>query len=282
MRLSIITINLNNAEGLQKTISSVNNQTFKDFEHIIIDGKSTDNSLEVINKYAQIASATLKWSSEPDSGIYQAMNKGIIMSNGMYILFLNSGDYLKEKSTLEQVFCRSYTEEIVAGDCSVSKNGQNIYLAIPPDVVTFRTLFTYVIPHQSTFFRSDLFKTIGLYSENYKINSDLDFFIKALIIKNCTYIHIPLIITDYNLEGYSSMPENKNIYENERKEIFSINIPHRILDDYKVWELEKKELNIFYWIKSKRIIYSLFHMVFNLTSKLVLLKNLLKANKSHK
>ena len=97
MKLSIITINRNNAKGLEKTIQSVASQTFKDFEYVIIDGASTDDSVDVIKKY-EASFAYLKWVSEPDKGIYNAMNKGICRSSGEYVMILNSGDIIATKS----------------------------------------------------------------------------------------------------------------------------------------------------------------------------------------
>lgn len=100
-QLSIITINRNDAQGLEKTLESIwKKQSFKDFEHIIIDGASTDNSINIIKKYASHLSY---WVSEPDKGIYNAMNKGIIKAKGNYLLFLNSGDWL-ENDILARVF----------------------------------------------------------------------------------------------------------------------------------------------------------------------------------
>lgn len=111
MKLSIITVNLNNKDGLQKTIDSVISQTFKDFEWIVIDGGSTDGSKELIEKYQESISY---WVSEPDSGIYNAMNKGIRIGGG-YIIFLNSGDYLFNSRSLEDSlkFCKGY--DIITG-----------------------------------------------------------------------------------------------------------------------------------------------------------------------
>ncbi|MDR2910496.1 MAG: glycosyltransferase [Bacteroidales bacterium] len=91
MKLSIITINLNNVAGLQKTIESVVKQTFTDYEYIVIDGGSTDGSADIIKQHAN---KITYWVSEPDKGIYNAMNKGIRVAKGEYCLFLNSGDWL--------------------------------------------------------------------------------------------------------------------------------------------------------------------------------------------
>ena len=100
MKLSIITVNLNNRDGLQKTIDSVVSQTFKDYEWIVIDGGSTDGSKELIEQYADHFT---DWVSEPDKGIYNAMNKGIGMASGEYIQFLNSGDSLVSGHVVDQM-----------------------------------------------------------------------------------------------------------------------------------------------------------------------------------
>ena len=112
-KLSIITVNKNNAEGLRKTIESVVCQTFKDFEYIVIDGASTDESVAVIETY--LANVTY-WVSKPDRGIYEAINKGIKVAVGEYCLFLNSGDYLSSDSILEKAFSYGFFEDIVYGD----------------------------------------------------------------------------------------------------------------------------------------------------------------------
>ena len=101
MKLSIITINLNNADGLYRTINSVINQTYKNIEYIIIDGGSSDNSCDVIKKFEEHLTY---WISENDNGIYEAMNKGIIKSTGDYIYILNSGDILYSNNTIKNVF----------------------------------------------------------------------------------------------------------------------------------------------------------------------------------
>ncbi|MBQ7550846.1 MAG: glycosyltransferase [Bacteroidales bacterium] len=102
MKLSIITINRNNAAGLEKTMQSVAAQTFKEFEYIVVDGASTDESVEVIKKY-EPQFAHLKWVSEPDSGIYNAMNKGLCMASGEYIQILNSADCLAAYNVVEKM-----------------------------------------------------------------------------------------------------------------------------------------------------------------------------------
>ena len=118
MKLSIITINYNNAEGLRKTLASVASQTYADIEHIIVDGGSTDGSVEVIREYEQsLASrlsplaSNLKWVSEKDTGIYNAMNKGIRMATGEYIEILNSGDILVADDVTERMMAALKTHQ---------------------------------------------------------------------------------------------------------------------------------------------------------------------------
>ena len=111
-KLSIITINLNNAAGLRKTIESVVNQTFTDYEYLIIDGGSTDGSVEVIKEFAD---KITYWVSEPDKGIYNAMNKGILKARGEYLQFLNSGDWLVDNEVLFRVFSLNHFEDILYG-----------------------------------------------------------------------------------------------------------------------------------------------------------------------
>ena len=163
MKLSIITINRNNAGGLKKTIESVVSQTFDNIEYIIIDGASTDKSIDVILSHKDKISY---WVSEPDTGIYNAMNKGIRKANGDYLLFLNSGDYLVDETVIESVFVERPQSDIVCCRCNVSQDGKVIWVSNPPQRVTFATLFFQGLNHQSTFIKRSLFMDLGLYDES--------------------------------------------------------------------------------------------------------------------
>ena len=125
MKLSIITINYNDATGLKKTLDSVAKQTSCNFEHIIIDGASTDGSVEIIREYESTLASSLsplasnlKWLSELDKGIYNAMNKGIKMATGDYLLFLNSGDCLVDDEVVEHFVLCDNREDIISGGCN--------------------------------------------------------------------------------------------------------------------------------------------------------------------
>lgn len=188
MKLSIITINLNNRGGLQKTINSVIAQSFHDYEWIVIDGGSTDGSKKLIEQYTDHFAY---WVSEPDKGIYNAMNKGIMVSHGDYLLFLNSGDWLHNSTVLKEVFDTNPTEDIVYCDDGGS-TGMPKKKGVQP-VIDFRLLYTYTICHQTIFHKRHLFDH-GLYDEKYKIVSDWKFLFEHLIKGNASYRKINIIL----------------------------------------------------------------------------------------
>jgi glycosyltransferase involved in cell wall biosynthesis len=218
--ISIITINLNNAFGLGKTINSVLNQNSNKFEYIIIDGGSTDNSRDIIsineNKIAY-------WVSETDSGIYNAMNKGILKANGKYLLFLNSGDYLTDSNVIVDFCNEKFTEDIVSGNLLMNKNGKSIVHKPPKsEDLSFKTFYSGSLPHPSTFIKRELFEDCGLYDEKNKIISDWAFFITALIIKNKTYKYFKRDISHFDLTGISSNSESMR--QLEKKRFFQTNL----------------------------------------------------------
>jgi glycosyltransferase involved in cell wall biosynthesis len=231
MKLSIITINLNNAEGLRKTIESVINQTFKDFEYIVIDGGSTDGSVEIIKEYADYINY---WISEPDKGIYNAMNKGIAVAKGEYCFFLNSGDYLIEKNILIKALKNN--SDIIAGYVSAEKGGRLINI-FPPKYFTFRYLYYNNIPHQGEFIKRELFDKFGHYNDKYKILGDYEFNVRAML-SNATYEYINYSISMINLDGISNT-ENLDNLNKEKEMIIQSSIPKQILNDYKYF-LDRK------------------------------------------
>ena len=192
MKLSIITINKDNAEGLQKTLDSVACQTWHDFEHIIVDGASADSSVDIIRNYAaDVHPYPVKWLSEPDTGIYNAMNKGIRMANGEYCLFLNSGDYLYNFNVLNEVFSIPFTEDIVTTDFMASTGD----FGDMPNSVDIVRMWTTTIAHQSTFHKSTLLSSKG-YNENFKYVSDWIFLFEQLIFNGASYRKLDIILNE--------------------------------------------------------------------------------------
>lgn len=213
MKLSIITINRNNSEGLRRTIESVVTQTYTDFEYIVIDGASTDESVAIIRRYEN---KIAYWVSEPDKGIYDAMNKGILQAHGEYCLFMNSGDVFYDTNTLANIQWGYINEDIVSGNSVFEKSSlHDERIIISPTKIRAGNLILGFLPHQSTFIKTDLFKTVGLYDVDFRIVSDWLFFIKALLVCNASYRHIDLFISRCETEGVSNNPANCKLMDDE-------------------------------------------------------------------
>lgn len=231
-KLSIITINRNNKQGLLQTITSVRKQTFIDFEYIVIDGASTDGSVEVIDEYTSLFSYSV---SEPDTGVYHAMNKGILKATGVYCLFLNSGDYLYDSTTLQQIFSHNPTQDIIYGD---SING-DIYCRYP-ERLTPLYLFRKPILHQASFIKRELFEKYGLYNESYKIVSDWEFFLKTLYKAQVSYLYIPNIPIVYFDMGGINNTQQQLLQDEKEQMLRSIFAEH--YDEYKNYDTMWAEL----------------------------------------
>jgi glycosyltransferase involved in cell wall biosynthesis len=216
-KISIITINYNNLEGLKRTVESVVNQTWQEFEYIVIDGGSTDGSAE----YIESQNGKIDyWVSEPDNGIYNAMNKGIEKATGEYLLFLNSGDYLFTNKTLKEnvKYIKNY-DFIFFNIQIVGIKSPYIYSC--PNTLIFSDLYFGSLPHQSSFIKKELFQKIGLYDEGLRIVSDWKFFIIALYKYHCTYIKINKTFAAFHSGGISSQFDNLIERDLVLKEYFS-------------------------------------------------------------
>lgn len=212
--LTIITINYNNKAGLIKTFDSIKNQTWKNFEYIVVDGGSTDGGREIIEQNSDIS----QWLSEKDSGVYNAMNKGIRMATGKYIIFMNSGDFFFCNTVLEKVAHQFESEtDILYGD-SVYFNDDGYHrIESPPKKITFGFMYSGGINHQAAFIKRQLFTDYFLYNEDYKICADWEFFIVAICLYNVSYKHLEETICYYDFSGISAKPENLAVYFKERE-----------------------------------------------------------------
>ncbi|MCQ2181905.1 MAG: glycosyltransferase [Bacteroidales bacterium] len=200
MKLSIITVNLNNRDGLKKTIDSVVSQTFTDFEWIVIDGGSTDGSKELIEEYS---SHFAYWVSEPDKGIYNAMNKGIAVAKGEYLQFLNSGDWLVSDTILSEVSKMCPEEfDIIYGDVIYFENNSLNRDFKFPSELTLSFFYERSLGHNASFIKRQLLLE-NKYDETNKIVSDWKFFFQAAIA-NKSFFHIDKHICCYDCNGISS------------------------------------------------------------------------------
>ncbi len=218
MKYSIITINYNNNIGLERTIESVLKQSFKEYEFIIIDGGSTDGSLDTIRKHEEHIT---NWCSEEDKGIYNAMNKGINRSNGDYCIFMNSGDCFHSKSALFSV--KDFNEDIICGQVSTFPSGHH------RSTITLVDLLRSSLPHQAMFIKRELLLKHP-YDEKYRILSDWKFCLETIVINNCSFRNIETIISDYESNGIST--NSRELFKQERESILKELFPSRILEDY--------------------------------------------------
>ena len=238
-KISIITVNFNNKAGLQKTISSVINQVFKPIEFILIDGDSTDGSKELLQDNQNHFTY---WTSEPDHGIYHAMNKGIKIATGDYLLFLNSGDCLADEQVLEKISRKiDGTYDIYYGDIifeRIKKSTKVIF----PEKLTFNFFVTDNLSHQATFIKKMLFDKFFYYNENFKIASDWEFMIYAICKRNVSYQHLDLLVTVYDGTGLSSNSDNYKMLYEERSISMNKYFPAFITDYEQLSELENKRI----------------------------------------
>ena len=201
--ISIITVNKNHASGLKRTIDSILKQTCKDYEFLVIDGASTDGSAELKEHYPQID----EFISEPDSGIYNAMNKGIGLAHGKYCLFLNSGDTLTNENVLSEVLktLSSQPEPIDILSFRLMLPGNDSYF--PRRTFDFLHFLPGSIPHQATLIRRELFDTVGKYREDYRLISDYIFFFRALCLKKVRFLTADIPFCNYEMNGVSTNRE---------------------------------------------------------------------------
>ena len=277
MILTIITINYNNASGLQKTMESVLSQTSNDFEYIVIDGgvaslnppeggtsRPVQQDVEVIEKF--IAEKGLKengftrctwlspfggvgggFFSEPDNGIYHAMNKGIRMAKGEYIHFLNSGDWLVDEFVVERMLkeLSSFEFRVSGSESGVEATPIDIFVGnkimVRPDgkvrygrndkrPVTAFTFYRGTIEHTSAYIRRAMFDVVGMYDETLRIVSDYKWYFDAVLNHNALVAFTDIYVSYFDNTGISST--NLALDKAERRQVLEQMLPSAVLADY--------------------------------------------------
>lgn len=216
MKFSIITINYNNCEGLQKTINSVISQTFTDYEWIIIDGGSSDGSKELIEKYS---SHLAYWCSEPDKGVYNAMNKGIDHAIGEYLSFMNSGDTYNNENTLLDVNKVNITADIAYGDW-LRVYPDHVKYMKAPEKINLSFIYKNNICHQAMFIKREIHLR-EKYDERYKIYGDWALWQK-MTLENKSFQYLPHTICRFEAgAGLSDThTKEKEIEEKWTRELY--------------------------------------------------------------
>ncbi|MDF3079061.1 MAG: hypothetical protein K0S09_2950 [Sphingobacteriaceae bacterium] len=214
--LSVITVVFNDVKHIERTVVSVLNQTYENVEYIIIDGGSTDGTREILKKYgARIA----RFVSEKDTGIYNAMNKGLALATGDYVLFMNSGDEIYSPDTVAKVFASAADADIYYGETEmINENlqslGQRRHKA--PDALTFSSFrFGMSVSHQAIYIRRSLTEP---FDERYKLSSDIDWILKA-IGKARKIVNVKIYVAKYLVGGMSKTRHRQSLLERFR--IFS-------------------------------------------------------------
>jgi glycosyltransferase involved in cell wall biosynthesis len=228
MVLSIITINKNNYSGLKITIESVLSQSCRDFEYIVIDGASTDGSIDVLRKYDNEIDY---WISEPDNGIYNAMNKGIRAAKGRNCQFLNSGDFLVSSDVIKKVLPNIENASIYVGYLIKIFSKKKHYLdkGIIGNITMF-SLYKGVINHSSAYIKRELFDQYGYYDETLKIVSDWKWYLWVVGFHNEKVVKLNFVISKFDMGGIST--SNKELLKIERRQVIEEYFPPMILADY--------------------------------------------------
>jgi len=232
-KLSIITVCYNNKNGLQKTMESVVNQTFTDYEYIIIDGGSTDKTIELIKENEQHIDY---WISEKDNGIYDAMNKGIKTAKGEYCYFLNSDDYIAAPNTLEKIFAKLKPEtDIIYGNLAVTKNNKLQKVLKFSKNITPYSFFRHkvAIHHQASFIKRELFEQYGYYNEKTKIISDWLFFFETALLYKVQTQYINRVFAVFLFGGKSSTGIDETHIKND---IIQAHFSQEQIEKYKLRE----------------------------------------------
>lgn len=262
MKLSIVTINYNNAEGLRKTLASVAAQTYSKIEHIIIDGGSTDNSVDIIKEYVrQVESEKWKeesviWSCEKDKGIYDAMNKGVKKATGDYVWILNSGDAVAAPDVVERMIAsleignRTLENgiDILLGNIVRVYENKKEYAPLPkaiddrgidnrltprPIDVSMLTFYSATIPQDAAFVRRELFEKYGFFDDKLKICSDWKLYLNMMALGGVQPMYVNIDVVLFDMTGISN--ENHELRLVERKAYLEEVLPASVIKDYEAY-----------------------------------------------
>ena len=221
MKISVITVTYNSENTLEKTILSVAGQTYKNIEHLIIDGASTDKTLEIVDKYRHNITKII---SEPDKGIYDAMNKGIAQATGDYLIFLNSDDELYDSTVLEKfaAVCQKHGTDLVWGDLCYKNIETGATSVQKHDKFNKIYLIKNTPAQPSTFYRREIFEQVGLFSVDFRIVSDQEWFLRAFLKNKPSWTYLGYPVNTFSTGGVSTSAAHEGKHAAERREMFGM------------------------------------------------------------
>lgn len=216
-KISVITVSYNAEETIEKTILSVKNQTYDNFEYILIDGNSKDKTLEIAGKYKDFIK---KWISEPDKGLYDAMNKGVLLAQGEYIVFLNADDTFVDDYVLEKMAKYLDGHDIVYGNVDFYDLKTNTHNLRKQNYMNKTVLCAGTMFHPAEFIKRNLFENLGGFDLQFRIVADYEFNIRAILKNKATIKYADVTVTTFAQgEGISSNPEGEKKHQQEKKAV---------------------------------------------------------------
>jgi len=225
--ITIISVNKNNFNGLLSTLNSLNtNSKSRNLRHLIIDGQSNDLEISFNDLKKQYV---FDFISENDNGIYEAMNKGIRLSNDDRVLFLNSGDSVIDHNKFENfININSEYDFVYSNVVKINEDNSELICRFPK-VLSLDYMICFGLPHQATIINKLLFKKIGLYNETYKIISDWVFFMEALFYHNATYKHVDEDVIYFDGSGISNQKKYLRTIIKEQVHYISLRFPQKLV-----------------------------------------------------
>lgn len=284
MKLSIITINYNNVEGLRKTIASVAAQTYRDIEHIIVDAASIDGSVDIIKDYARACRYPVVWSSEPDGGVYAGMNKGIKKATGEYIYILNSGDKLAGPEVTARMIAA--LNDGMSRDKSLNDGGMDILIGNivqvyadgkrkverresrvkgqepQPIESSMLTFYKGTIPQDAAFVRRELFEKYGYFDEKMKICADWKLYLNMITLGGVQPWYVDIDVVQFDMSGISNT--NNELRLAERRAYLEEVLPASVLKDYDDHAFDIEQMNRLRERHLYRLVYFIERVLFKL------------------
>lgn len=234
MKFSIITVSYNSENTIERTISSILAQSYSDFEYIIVDGASRDRTIDIVKKFEKEFVGKMRYVSEPDNGIYDAMNKGISLAKGEIVGIVNSDDWL-DSNALQNVYDAlvesKHTNAVITGDIRYYYNdGSDQVISYgPEDLKRYAKMWRIGVNHPATFVSRKLYDDYGLFDTNIKLQADGDL-ITRLYYNNVPFVFIKKVLSNQSDGGASTKNFDKALHD--YKYILKKNVPNPLLREY--------------------------------------------------